>query len=140
MTKVLLIEDDFDIATEVVAELGRKGYVVQQAGDGTSGLERGRSEHWDLMIVDRMLPGLDGLAIVRQLRQEKIRTPALILSALGAIDDRILGLRAGGDDYLIKPFALAELSARLEVLLRRPVDSHEAILRVGPLELDLIER
>jgi len=140
MTRILLIEDDPEIAAEIAAELMRTGYSVLHAGDGTAGLEVARKEGWDLLIVDRLLPGLDGLSIIRQLRQEQIRTPALILSALGAVDDKVVGLRAGGDDYLIKPFALAELSARLEALLRRPADGHATILRVGPLELDLIER
>lgn len=140
MTRILLIEDDQEIAAEVVAALERSGYAVANAGDGPSGLEQARQGGWDLLIVDRLLPGLDGLAIIRSLREEQIRTPALILSALGAIDDKVLGLRAGGDDYVIKPFALAELSARIEALLRRPANTHETVLRVGPLELDLIER
>ena len=140
MTRILLIEDDQEIAAEVVAALERSGYSVAHAGDGPSGLDQARQGGWDLLIVDRLLPGLDGLAIIRSLREEQIRTPALILSALGAIDDKVLGLRAGGDDYVIKPFALAELSARIEALLRRPANTHETVLRVGPLELDLIER
>ncbi len=140
MTRILLIEDDQEIAAEVVAALGRSGYAVSHVSDGPSGLEQARQGGWDLLIVDRLLPGLDGLAIIRSLRDEQIRTPALIVSALGAIDDKVLGLRAGGDDYVIKPFALAELSARIEALLRRPANAHETVLRVGPLELDLIER
>lgn len=140
VTRVLLIEDDPETATEILAELGGKGYVMAHAATGPAGLECARSETWDVLIVDRMLPDLDGLSIVRALRNAQIRTPALILSALGAIDDRVLGLRAGGDDYLIKPFALAELSARLEALLRRPVNGQPIQLRVGPLELDLIKR
>lgn len=140
MTRILLIEDDPEIAAEVVAALERSGYAVAHAGDGPAGLERARQGGWDLLIVDRLLPGLDGLAIIRSLREEQIRTPALIVSALGAIDDKVLGLRAGGDDYVIKPFALAELSARIEALVRRPVNTHKTVLRVGPLELDLIER
>src|SRR6202011_3791782 len=94
----------------------------------------------DAMIVDRLLPGIDGLTIIETLRRDQVRTPVLVLSALGAVDDRVRGLRAGGDDYLAKPFALVELAARLEALLRRPVESRETTLRVGPLELDLIER
>ena len=140
MTRILLIEDDPEIAAEVVAALERSGYAVAHASDGPAGLERARQGGWDLLIVDRLLPGLDGLAIIRSLREEQIRTPALIVSALGAIDDKVLGLRAGGDDYVIKPFALAELSARIEALVRRPVNTHKTVLRVGPLELDLIER
>src|SRR5260370_12403318 len=92
------------------------------------------------MIVDRMLPGMDGLTVIEALRKEQVRTPVLVLSALGAVDDRVRGLRMGGDDYLTKPFAVVELGARIEALLRRPVESPEPVLRVGPLELDLIER
>jgi two-component system OmpR family response regulator len=140
MTKVLLIEDDPETATEILTELGGKGYLVAHEATGPAGLGRARSEAWDLLIVDRMLPGLDGLSIVRQLRQGDVQTPALFLSALGAIDDKVLGLRAGGDDYLVKPFALAELSARLEALLRRPVQPQPIIVRLGALELDRVQR
>jgi two-component system OmpR family response regulator len=94
----------------------------------------------DAMIVDRLLPGMDGLAIVDTLRKDQVRTPVLVLSALGAVNDRVRGLRMGGDDYLTKPFAVVELVARIEALLRRPAESRETILRVGQLELDLIER
>jgi two-component system OmpR family response regulator len=114
--------------------------VVERAADGTEGLERARADSWDVLLVDRMLPGLDGLAIVETLRTEGIKTPVLVLSALNAVNDRVRGLRAGGDDYLAKPFALEELAARLEALLRRPSDPRETLLRVGPLELDLIAR
>jgi two-component system, OmpR family, response regulator len=93
-----------------------------------------------VLVVDRMLPGLDGLSIIEALRNQQNRTPALVLSALGGVDDRVRGLRSGGDDYVTKPFALAELAARVEALLRRPVDNRETVLRVGPLELDLVER
>lgn len=140
MAHLLLIEDDPDTAAEIIAHLEPKGYAVALANEGVAGLARATDEHFDLIIVDRMLPGLDGLSIVRALRSERNATPALVLSALGAIDDRIGGLRAGGDDYLTKPFALGELSARIEVLLRRPVDSNPPIRRVGALELDLIRR
>jgi two-component system OmpR family response regulator len=140
MAKILLIEDDAQIAAEVAAALADTGYTVRHAGDGTAGLAEALHGGWDLLIVDRLLPGLDGLDVIRRLRADQIRTPALILSALGAIDDRVVGLRAGGDDYLIKPFALAELSARLEALLRRPANTQATLLRVGPLELDLMER
>jgi two-component system OmpR family response regulator len=92
------------------------------------------------MIIDRLLPGIDGLTIIESLREKGVRTPVLVLSALGAVDDRVRGLRAGGDDYLTKPFATAELIARIEALLRRPGESRDAVLRVGPLELDRIER
>jgi two-component system OmpR family response regulator len=92
------------------------------------------------MIVDRLLPGMDGLTIIEAMRYEGLRTPVLVLSALGAVDDRVRGLRAGGDDYLTKPFARMELIARIEALLRRPVESRDTVLEVGPLRLDLIER
>ena len=92
------------------------------------------------MIVDRLLPGMDGLTIIEAMRYEGLRTPVLVLSALGAVDDRVRGLRAGGDDYLTKPFARMELVARIEALLRRPVESRDTVLEVGPLRLDLIER
>jgi two-component system, OmpR family, response regulator len=140
MARVFLIEDDEQTANEIVADLSLRGYVIERAADGVSGFERARDEAWDVLLVDRMLPGLDGLSIVEALRNQEDRTPALVLSALGGIDDRVRGLRSGGDDYVTKPFALAELAARVEALLRRPVDNRETILRVGPLELDLVER
>jgi len=140
MTKILLIEDDGETAEEVTAELVERGFDVEWSADGTAGLASARSSGPDVLIVDRMLPGMDGLSIIETLRQEQVRTPVLVLSALGAIDDRVRGLRAGGDDYLTKPFAILELVARIEALLRRPAQSRETILRVGALELDLIER
>ena len=97
MTRVLLIEDDPETATEILTELGGNGYAVAHAVTGTAGLLRARGEAWDLLIVDRMLPGQDGLSVVRQLRQENVQTPALFLSALGGIDDKVLGLRAVSD-------------------------------------------
>jgi two-component system OmpR family response regulator len=140
MTKILLIEDDGETAEEVTAELVERGFDVEWSADGTAGLASARSSGPDVLIVDRMLPGMDGLSIIETLRQEQVRTPVLVLSALGAIDDRVRGLRAGGDDYLTKPFAILELVARIEALLRRPAQSRETTLRVGVLELDLIER
>jgi two-component system OmpR family response regulator len=140
MAKVLLIEDDKDTADEIRAELGDRGFEVDWAANGIEGLDKARSGGADAMIVDRMLPGMDGLTIIEAIRHDGLRTPVLVLSALGAVDDRVRGLRAGGDDYLTKPFATVELIARLEALLRRPVESRDTVLRVGPLELDLIER
>jgi two-component system OmpR family response regulator len=140
MTKVLLIEDDDQTADEIVAELVHRGFHVERAATGTTGLEKARAAAHDIIIVDRLLPEIDGLTIVETLRRGQVRTPVLVLSALGAVDDRVRGLRAGGDDYLAKPFAFVELMARLEALLRRPAESRETTLRVGPLELDLIER
>jgi two-component system, OmpR family, response regulator len=140
MTKILLIEDDSETAEEIAGELTQRGFEIEWAASGIEGLDKARSGWPDAMIVDRMLPGMDGLTIIEALRQEQVRTPVLILSALGAIDDRVRGLRTGGDDYLTKPFAIVELLARLEALLRRPAESRETMLRVGPLELDLIKR
>jgi two-component system, OmpR family, response regulator len=140
LAKVLVIEDDDGTAEEITTALRDRGFVVERAADGTEGLERARADSWDVLLVDRMLPGLDGLAIVETLRTEGIKTPVLVLSALNAVNDRVRGLRAGGDDYLAKPFALEELAARLEALLRRPSDPRETLLRIGPLELDLIAR
>lgn len=140
MTKILVIEDDSETAEEITAELRQRGYETEWAASGVEGLDKARSCQSDAVIVDRMLPGLDGLAIIEALRQEHVRTPVLVLSALGGVDDRVRGLRVGGDDYLTKPFAVIELVARIEALLRRPAESRETILRVGKLELDLIQR
>ncbi|WP_092126808.1 response regulator transcription factor [Bradyrhizobium erythrophlei] len=140
MTKVLLIEDDDGTAEEIVAELSGLGFEVERASNGVDGLAKARSIAPDVLIVDRMLPGMDGLAVIESLRRDQVATPVLVLSALSAVDDRVRGLRSGGDDYLTKPFAVIELIARIEALLRRPADSRETTLRVGSLELDLIER
>jgi len=140
MPRVLLIEDDKETADEIRAELGDRGFDVDWAANGIEGLDKARSGNAQALIVDRLLPGMDGLTIVEALRQEGVRTPVLVLSALGAVDDRVRGLRAGGDDYLTKPFATVELIARIEALLRRPAESRDTVLQVGELELDLIER
>src|SRR5207342_1598144 len=138
MTKVLLIEDDSETAEEITAELADRGFEVEWSANGIDGLDKARSSRPDAMIVDRLLPGMDGLTVIEALRKDPVRTPVLVLSALGAVDDRVRGLRMGGDDYLTKPFAVVELIARVEALLRRPAESRETTLRVGPLELDLI--
>jgi two-component system OmpR family response regulator len=140
MAKVLLIEDDNETAEEITAELTDRGFEVEWASNGIDGLNLARTLRPDAMIVDRLLPGMDGLTVIEALRKDHVGTPVLVLSALGAVDDRVRGLRMGGDDYLTKPFAFVELVARIEALLRRPADSRETTLRVGPLELDLIER
>jgi two-component system, OmpR family, response regulator len=140
MTKILLIEDDCETAEEITAELQQRGYETEWGASGIEGLDKARACRPDAMIVDRMLPGMDGLTIIEALRQEQVHTPVLVLSALGSVDDRVRGLRMGGDDYLTKPFAVLELVARIEALLRRPVASRETVLRVGQLELDLIKR
>ena len=140
MTRILLIEDDAETAEALVAELADRGFEAQWAPDGIDGLDQARSSCPDVLIVDRMLPGMDGLTVIEALRKDQVRTPVLVLSALGAVDDRVRGLRMGGDDYLTKPFAIIELVARIDALLRRPIDSRQTTLRAGPLELDLIER
>ncbi len=140
MAKVLLIEDDSETAEEISAELTDRGFDVEWSANGIEGLEKALTSRPDAMVVDRLLPGMDGLTVIETLRKEQIRTPVLVLSALGAVDDRVRGLRMGGDDYLTKPFAVVELVARIEALLRRPAETRETTLRVGSLELDLIER
>jgi len=140
MPKVLLIEDDRETAHEITAELAERGFDVDWAATGIEGLDKARAADADAMIVDRLLPGIDGLTIIEVVRQECVRTPVLVLSALGAVDDRVRGLRASGDDYLTKPFAIVELVARLEALPRRPAEERHTMLRVGPLELDLLAR
>jgi two-component system OmpR family response regulator len=140
MTKVLLIEDDGETAGEIAAELADRGFDVEWSANGLDGLAKARDLRPDAMIVDRLLPGMDGLTVIESLRKDQVRTPVLVLSALGAVDDRVRGLRMGGDDYLTKPFAVVELVARIEALLRRPTETRETTLRVGQLELDLIER
>ena len=138
MPKVLLIEDDDITAAEITSDLRDRGFGVDLASGGLVGLAMARVGEWDVLILDRLLPGCDGLTVLQTLRHEQNRVPALIVSALGHVDDRVRGLRAGGDDYLTKPFSLVELAARLEALLRRPAVSRDTRLRVGPLELDLI--
>ncbi|HEV2549770.1 MAG TPA: response regulator transcription factor [Stellaceae bacterium] len=139
--KLLVIEDDCEAAAYIVKALSESGHVVDCAADGREGLFMATSGVYDALIVDRMLPQMDGLALVATLRSAEIRTPVLILSALGAVDDRVKGLRAGGDDYLTKPFAFAELLARLEALLRRgSASAVTTTLRVGDLEMDLLAR
>ncbi|MGH6839692.1 MAG: winged helix-turn-helix domain-containing protein [Methylocella sp.] len=139
--RILVIEDDRETAEQLVEALAASGYEVDLAVDGDDGLSRVRSAEYAVMTIDRMLPGIDGIAVIRHLREEGIVTPALIVSALGEVDDRVRGLRAGGDDYLIKPFAFAELLARVEALARRSNSVvKETVLRAGDLELDLVSR
>ena len=139
--RILAIEDDPETAEQLVDFLVTRGYHVDLATNGNDGLELGWSAEYAVIAIDRMLPGVDGLAIIRRLREGGVGTPALIISALGEIDDRVRGLRAGGDDYLVKPFAYAELLARIEALARRSATViKETVLRVGDLELDLVSR
>src|SRR5260221_2292714 len=139
--KLLVIEDDRETASYLIKGLSESGYTVDHAGDGRDGLFLATSGSYDAIILDRMLPGMDGLTLLGALRAADIRTPALILSALGSVDDRVKGLRAGGDDYLVNPFAFSELLARIEALLRRgqtPLTTTK--LRVADLEMNLLTR
>ena len=139
--KLLVIEDDREAAAFLVKGLKESGHTVDHADDGRQGLFLATSERFDAMIIDRMLPGMDGLAIVAALRASNNQTPVIILSALDGVDERVRGLKAGGDDYLTKPFAFAELLARIEALLRRhPSAPHSTRLKVEDLEFDLIAR
>jgi two-component system, OmpR family, response regulator len=138
--RILLIEDDHDLAHDMASELLDRSYEVVHADTGGKGIEEARSRNYDLVILDVLLPECDGLTIIRELRRDQIRVPVLVTSSLGAVADRVRGLKTGGDDYLTKPFALLELSARVEALLRRPLATPAIVLRVGSLELDLIDR
>jgi two-component system OmpR family response regulator len=138
--RILLVEDDDEIAAEVARELEARGYGVTREADGETATTRALQEDFNLLVIDRVLPGLDGIALIRRLREENLHVPVLVMSALGAVDERVRGLKAGGDDYLTKPFALPELAARIEALLRRPVETRETVLRAGDLTLDLIDR
>ncbi len=140
--RLLVIEDDETAAAYMIKGLAENGYVVDRAGNGRDGLFMATGGGYDALIVDRMLPGLDGIAVIQALRAAGLTAPVLILSALGQVDDRVRGLRAGADDYLIKPFAFSELLARIEALLRRqqPGQAAETRLVVGDLEMDLLSR
>ena len=139
---ILLVEDDTEAARHVVAGLREAGHGVEHCGDGPHGLRRATTGGHDLLIVDRLLSGFDGLAIVSALRRHGGHVPVLVLSALGTAEDRVAGLRAGGDDYLVKPFAFAELLARAEALLRRALTpaAPYSVLRASDLEIDLPSR
>jgi two-component system OmpR family response regulator len=140
--KILLVEDDKETASHIVYALRAQGHEVEESVNGTDGLARARSGNHAALIVDRMLPGLDGLSLVRQLRAEGSRVPVLFLTTMSGLDDRVEGLEGGGDDYLSKPFAFPELLARVNAITRR-VDAQEnepVRLQAGPLEMDLIRR
>ena len=135
--KILVIEDDREAASYLAKAFGEAGHVVEAAHDGEEGLALAREGRFDVLIVDRMMPKMDGLTVLAQLRQGGDQTPALILSALGQVDDRVTGLRAGGDDYLTKPYAFAELLARAEALGRRgEIRDNDTVYQVGDLKLD----
>ena len=139
--RILMIEDDATAADYVAKGLSESGHVCDVLANGTDGLFQATRETYDVIVVDRMLPGLDGLSMVRAIRAAGFKTPVLFLTAIGGIDDRVEGLEAGGDDYLTKPFAFAELLARLNALARRPpVQVVKTVLVVADLELDLMQR
>lgn len=136
--RILIVEDDTEAANYMAKAFREAGHVADHVADGLEGYARAREEAYDVLIIDRMLPKLDGLSLIGSLRAQNVHTPALILSALGQVDDRVKGLRAGGDDYLAKPYAFSELLARIEVLARRarPEQAEETVYRVDGLELD----
>lgn len=139
--RLLIVEDDRETASYLVKGLTECGHVVDHAADGDTGLEYAQVNAYDVLVIDRMLPKRDGLSIIAELRRGSHSTPVLILSALDAVDERVEGLTAGGDDYLTKPYALNELIARLEALVRRAHPEHSSVLlHVGDLRLDLLKR
>jgi two-component system OmpR family response regulator len=139
--RILIIEDDLETASYIKRGVEEAGHVADHAADGREGLLLATTEQYDVLIIDRMLPEIDGLTIVKTIRASDNNTPVLILSALGEVDDRVRGLKAGADDYLVKPFAFSELMARLEALLRRKeVDAPETQLQVDDLQIDLLSR
>jgi two-component system, OmpR family, response regulator len=139
--RILVVEDDPETAGQLTEQLASSGYLVDLATSGSEALSQAASRDYGVITIDRMLPDIDGIAVMRQLREDGISAPFLIISALGEVDDRVRGLRAGGDDYLVKPFSFVELLARLEALLRRSETvAKETILRVGDLAIDLISR
>lgn len=140
MTRILVVEDDTQTANEINAALGDYGFTVDCAATGREGLLKAAADPYDAIVLDRMLPGgIDGLGVLAALRAAGVEAPVLILSALSAVDERVRGLRAGGDDYMTKPFDFLELTARLDILLRRHTGpQRETTLRVGKLEMDLL--
>ncbi len=140
--KLLIIEDDLEVSNYIAKGLREAGHIIDQAFDGKDGLFLATTESYDVLLVDRMLPLLDGLTIIKTIRASGNTTPALILSALGDVDDRVQGLKHGGDDYLVKPFAFVELQARIEALARRNKNEfiEQTKLTVSDLELDLLSR
>lgn len=138
--RILLVEDDIEAAGYLVKGLGEIGHTVDHAADGEVGLRYAIDNAYDVMIIDRMLPKRDGLSVIEELRKQGNNTGVLILSALDAVDERVTGLKAGGDDYLTKPYSLSELTARLQALVRRSQSQHSGtVLQVGDLTLDLLK-
>jgi two-component system OmpR family response regulator len=139
--RILIVEDDLEAAEAMQRGLAEAGHACVRAADGVEGLEAARGGEFDVMIIDRMMPRMDGVTLVESLRREGNAAPVLFLSALGEVGDRVTGLQAGADDYLVKPYAFAELIARVEALSRRrETGSVQTLLRVGDLEMDLISR
>jgi Response regulators consisting of a CheY-like receiver domain and a winged-helix DNA-binding domain len=139
--RILVIEDDPKIASFIVNGLKQSGFAVDHCSDGEDGLARAQAISYDAAVVDIMLPKLDGLSVIRELRNKNVRTPVLILSAKATVDDRVRGLQSGGDDYLTKPFAFSELLARVQALIRRATQTPEPTrLTVGDLTMDLLKR
>jgi two-component system OmpR family response regulator len=138
--RILVVEDDAETAAYVSKGLREAGFTVEHVSDGRDGFYRASDAQFDAVVMDRMMPGMDGLAVIKALRAAGVETPILVLSALGELDERVGGLRAGGDDYLTKPFGFSELHARLENLIRRSGKSVETVLRCGELEMDLLAR
>jgi len=139
--RILLVEDDHKIASFIVKGLKEEGFAVDHAANGEDGLHLALTEPYDAAVIDIMLPKLDGLKLIEEMRQEKLKTPVIILSAKGSVEDRVKGLRVGGDDYLTKPFAFSELLARIQALIRRSSDQTEPTrLIVGDVSMDLIAR
>jgi DNA-binding response OmpR family regulator len=137
--RILVVEDDGETAAYICSSLRALGHVPEHAADGKAGFLTALDSDFDVMVIDRMLPGLDGLSLVRSIRGAGVETPVLLLSAMGAINDRVDGLEAGADDYLVKPFAFSELSARLNALARRPpIQSEATRIQIADLEVDLI--
>ncbi len=139
--QILLAEDDAEAAEYIRKGLTGEGHVVDVVFDGRDAVAQAMAQTYDLMILDRMMPGLDGLSVLKAIRAARLGTPVLMLTAMGAVDDRIAGLRGGADDYMVKPFAFAELLARIDTIARRPTLREEVTsLTVGDLHLDLLSR
>jgi len=139
--RILVLEDDADTAAYVSNGLEEEGHTVDHVNDGRDGAALAMTDDYDIIVIDRMMPGLDGLSIVKTLRSAGRQTPVIFLTALGGVDDRVDGLDAGGDDYLVKPFAFSELLARINALSRRPLaKGKETTLKVADLEMDLVSR
>ena len=138
---ILFAEDDVETAGYVVKGLSGEGHVVDHLTDGKDALAQAMSGDYDLLVLDRMLPSLDGLSILKSLRAAKVDAPAILLTAMGAVDDRVAGLRGGADDYIVKPFAFVELLARIDTICRRPATRDEVLeIVIGDLRLDLLKR